>query len=168
MDVPAWAATAPRRVKAWTDLAEETERRRRVDSTTLGWWWWWWDGGLGLRGCLEEVFWRLREGGWGAEEVREMMMMMDGKHDDDGDYDDDVAAYGEDEEEEEEGGVVWHVRRLGLKLLRGGWSAEDVAYSLGGFFLPRAPNSPSKHPEAAQLLSLPPNDDFDPSALGHE
>lgn len=87
-----------------------------------------------------------------------MMMMMDVKndpHEDEQVDEDNVAAYGGGGyEEAEEGGVVSQVRRLSLTLLRGGWSAEDVAYSLGslkeGFFLPRA----RKSQKTRQLLSL--------------
>lgn len=34
---------------------------------------WWWNGELG--GCLDDVMLRLRDGGWGEEDVREMMMI---------------------------------------------------------------------------------------------
>ncbi|KAM3756870.1 hypothetical protein ACB098_02G145200 [Castanea mollissima] len=103
---PAWTATTARRIEFWTDEAARSDTR-------------WWSGDLGT--CLEEVFWRLRNGGWKEEEVREMMMMMNG------------------DDEERKGGpglvrckesVKWHVQVLSLKLLRAGWSREDVVYSL--------------------------------------
>lgn len=106
IQAPAWTATTARRIEFWTDEAARSDTR-------------WWSGDLGT--CLEEVFWRLRNGGWKEEEVREMMMMMNG------------------DDEERKGGpglvrckesVKWHVQVLSLKLLRAGWSREDVVYSL--------------------------------------
>lgn len=118
-DEPVWAATTARRIEFWSEVAEAREEARR------GWWWSCMKGELGLGGCLEEVYWRLREGGWREEETREMMMMMKGG----------------DEEEKwlgKEGGplkdreaMVGHVRVLSQRLLRAGWSREDVVYSLG-------------------------------------
>ncbi|KAF5749702.1 hypothetical protein HS088_TW03G00027 [Tripterygium wilfordii] len=110
-DAPAWAATTAKRIEFWTEVAE---RGRRVvaRAPTHGWWI---EGDLGP--CLEEVFWRLRDGGWGEEDVREMMMIMDGS-------------------DEGKRGVVegvsveLDVRILAIVLLRGGWSMEDVVYSL--------------------------------------
>ncbi|KAL1060498.1 hypothetical protein V6Z11_1Z093900 [Gossypium hirsutum] len=60
--VPAWAATAARRIEFWTDVAEKGRRVGAQEEFRLG-------------GCLEEVFWRLRDGGWREEEVKDMMMM---------------------------------------------------------------------------------------------
>lgn len=76
----------------------------------------WWTGDL--VGCMEDVCWRLRNGGWKEDEVREMMMM------DGGDERDRMVS--RDLE-----GVVCHVRVLSLRLLRAGWSTEDVVDSLG-------------------------------------
>ncbi|XP_027361978.1 uncharacterized protein LOC113869720 [Abrus precatorius] len=114
---PVWAATRARRIKFWSELAEARGGR----------WWWRVKGELG--GCLEGVVWRLKEGGWREEEIREMMMVtvMD-------DYDND-----EEEEEEkkqkcevkDKESLAWHVRVLSSILLRAGWSREDVLYSLG-------------------------------------
>ncbi|XP_051141083.1 uncharacterized protein LOC127258327 [Andrographis paniculata] len=103
---PAWAATEARRIEFWTEMAEGRGRRR------------WWSGVLD--GCLEEVWWRLRDGGWTEEDVREMMMMDGG--------DDDKGAASED-------GVEWRVRVVGLsgRLLRGGWTAAEVVELLGEF-----------------------------------
>ncbi|KAI4315115.1 hypothetical protein L6164_027961 [Bauhinia variegata] len=125
-DHPVWAATAPRRIEFWSDLAGA-----RLD-TRGGWWWSCLNGQLAS--CLEQVFWRLRDGGWREDEIRDMMMMMNGGDDD-------------KDREEEEGqgecearsmplakgkeGMVWHARVLSLVLLRAGWSREDVVYSLG-------------------------------------
>lgn len=106
---PVWTATTARRIEFWTDAAARADTR-------------WWSGDLGT--CLDEVFWRLRNGGWKEEEVREMMMMMNG-------------ADGDDEERKGGPGLVickesvkWHVQVLSMKLLRAGWSREDVVYSL--------------------------------------
>ncbi|XWS33432.1 hypothetical protein CRYUN_Cryun22dG0082300 [Craigia yunnanensis] len=74
-NVPAWAATSARRIEFWTDVAERG-RREVVRGVTRGWWSRdEMEEYSGLGGCLEEVLWRLREGGWREEEVREMMMM---------------------------------------------------------------------------------------------
>ncbi|GKU98746.1 hypothetical protein SLEP1_g11703 [Rubroshorea leprosula] len=107
---PAWAATTARRIEFWTEVVE---RRRRAGS-------WWMDGGhFKLGCCLEAAFWRLKNGGWTEEEVREMMMMDGG----------DDPKFGADSVRDERG-VLWHVRVLPLVLLRAGWTREDVAYSL--------------------------------------
>ncbi|KAK8652880.1 hypothetical protein V6N13_126903 [Hibiscus sabdariffa] len=122
--VPAWAATAARRIEFWTDVAE---RGRRVveRGVTSGWW----TRGdpveddFGLGECLEEAFWRLRDGGWREEEVREMMMM-------------DGCDHSENKEKNATSSLVdiedatRHVRALSFVLLRAGWSREDVVYSL--------------------------------------
>ncbi|PON35631.1 hypothetical protein PanWU01x14_334710 [Parasponia andersonii] len=113
---PAWAAKAARDIEFWTEAAEE---RRRITAEARGAWW----SGAGLGACLEEVFWRLREGGWKEEEVREMMMM-DGC---DGPAKSGETVIGGGNLEE---GVAWHVRALSMVLLRAGWTTEDVVYSL--------------------------------------
>ncbi|PQQ09512.1 uncharacterized protein Pyn_36193 [Prunus yedoensis var. nudiflora] len=61
--VPVWAPKTTRWIDFWSEVVARGETRG------------WWSGNECLGGCLEEVFWRLREGGWGEEEVREMMMM---------------------------------------------------------------------------------------------
>ncbi|KAL7231596.1 hypothetical protein ACSBR2_009765 [Camellia fascicularis] len=104
VDFPVWAATEPRRIEFWTEMVERA-------APPL-----WWTGDL--VGCMEDVCWRLRDGGWKEDEVREMMMM------DGGDERDRMVS--RDLE-----GVVCHVRVLSLRLLRAGWSAEDVVDSLG-------------------------------------
>ncbi|KAK8496252.1 hypothetical protein V6N13_034677 [Hibiscus sabdariffa] len=122
--LPAWAATAARRIEFWTDVAE---RGRRVveRGVTAGWW----SRGdpveddLGLGGCLEEAFWRLRDGGWREEEVREMMMMDGCDHS--GSKEKNAATSLVDIED-----ATRHVRALSFVLLRAGWSREDVVYSL--------------------------------------
>ncbi|XP_050206704.1 uncharacterized protein LOC126656234 [Mercurialis annua] len=119
VNLPAWAAKTARKVDFWTDVAE---RGRKVVARgdTRGWW----NGGECLLGdCLEDVFWKLRDGGWREEEVREMMMM-DGC-DEEREKDDDGGVQGGKVVD-----VVWHVRVLSLVLLRAGWSREDVVYSL--------------------------------------
>ncbi|XVF17453.1 hypothetical protein REPUB_Repub10bG0123300 [Reevesia pubescens] len=122
-NVPAWAATSARRIDFWTDVAEKG-RRVVAREVTQGWWskaea----EGDLGLGGCLEEVYWRLREGGWREEEVREMMMMDGYDHNENkGKSGTELVMDGED--------VAWHVRVLSVVLLRAGWTREDVVYSL--------------------------------------
>ncbi|KAK8716572.1 hypothetical protein V6N13_043878 [Hibiscus sabdariffa] len=123
--VPAWAATAARRIEFWTDVAERG-RRLVTRGVTTGWW----SGGdervgddFGLGGCLEEVFWRLRDGGWSEEEVGEMMMM-DGC-DRNLNKDKNGTRLFVDRED-----AAWHVRVLSVVLLRAGWTREDVVYSL--------------------------------------
>ncbi|XVF15361.1 hypothetical protein REPUB_Repub09cG0145600 [Reevesia pubescens] len=122
-NVPAWAATAARRIEFWTDVAE---RGRRVVAreVTRGWWSKGeLEAGSELGGCLEEVFWRLREGGWRDEEVREMMMMDGYDHNQNKEkYGTQLVMDGED--------AAWHVMVLSVVLLRAGWTREDVVYSL--------------------------------------
>ncbi|KAF8012293.1 hypothetical protein BT93_I0434 [Corymbia citriodora subsp. variegata] len=132
---PAWAATAPRRIEFWSDVAERGGRSKppaavveaaaEARGSTGGWWCGGDCGGAGagakLRACLEEAFWRLRDGGWGEEEVREMMCM---------DGCDGTVKVGIDVARSD-GGVAWHVRAWSLELLRAGWSREDVVDSLG-------------------------------------
>ncbi|OAY33555.1 uncharacterized protein LOC110629659 [Manihot esculenta] len=119
INVPAWAATAARRIEFWTEVAERGRRVVTRDNTH-GWWSGedleYWE----LGDCLEDVFWKLRDGGWREEEVREMMMMD-----------------GCDQERENGCGaklgkedVVGQVRVLSHVLLHAGWSREDVVYSL--------------------------------------
>ncbi|XP_057969320.1 uncharacterized protein LOC131158466 [Malania oleifera] len=114
---PAWAAKAPRTIDFWTEVAERGKGVAR--GFTYGGWW---SGNLG--GCLEEVFWRLRDGGWKEEEVREMMMM-DGADEEAEKPREEATGY------RERVGVWCHVQRMSFKLLSAGWSAEDVGYSLG-------------------------------------
>ncbi|KAI6699413.1 hypothetical protein NL676_013737 [Syzygium grande] len=123
---PAWAATAPRRIEFWSDVAERGGRRgppAAARGSAGGWWYGGGGGGGGgkLGACMEEVFWRLRGGGWTEEEVREMMWMdgCDGRAKARGD----VAG--------SQGVVARHVRAWSLQLLRAGWSRGDVADSLG-------------------------------------
>ncbi|KAJ7944582.1 ATP-dependent 6-phosphofructokinase [Quillaja saponaria] len=70
-DEPAWAATSARKIEFWSDMADTGADTRECC---------WWDCMNGeQRECLEDVFWRLRDGGWREEEVKEMMMMMNGE-----------------------------------------------------------------------------------------
>ncbi|CAN1342874.1 hypothetical protein LINPERPRIM_LOCUS39598 [Linum perenne] len=114
--LPAWAATAAREIEFWTDAAENGKRiAATADTATNGWW-----VPGELTECMEDVFWRLRDGGWTEDEVREMMMM------DGCDLSRNVDRTVEDDEEE-----VRHVRMMSAgDLLRAGWSREDVVYSL--------------------------------------
>lgn len=112
IDSPAWAATEARAVEFWTEVAsgKKAEAAREV---TEGWW----NEGefeMGLEGCLEHVFWKLRQGGWRDEDVRDMMMM-DG-HD----------------RSLEQNGATMEKQRVSVCeiLLSGGWSRDDVVYSL--------------------------------------
>ncbi|CAN8283939.1 unnamed protein product [Cochlearia groenlandica] len=61
-----------RRVEFWSDVAERG-RFAVARGGTRGWW-----SALGcerLRACLDDGFWKLREGGWTEDEVRDMLMM---------------------------------------------------------------------------------------------
>uniref|UniRef100_A0A1D1ZD05 Protein SZT2 n=1 Tax=Anthurium amnicola TaxID=1678845 RepID=A0A1D1ZD05_9ARAE len=100
---PAWAATSPRRIDVWTDLLEGVGCAPRAQ---------------GLKPLLEEMEWKLREGGWSEGEVAEML---------------EPAEEGPGETAAPLGrrGVAWQVRLLGVALLRAGWSPEDVEYSMG-------------------------------------
>lgn len=125
LGMPAWAAKEARRIEFWTDVAEKERMVVAAERDVTRVWWSedWVDVGLGLECCLEDVFRRLRDGGWTEEEVKEMMMMMDGSDDAD------VESSGVQSVEDCEGGVGLHVRLLSLVLLRAGWSKEDVVYS---------------------------------------
>ena len=120
LSAPAWAATTARRIEFWTE-AVETAR-----GGTRGWW----SGELGR--CMEELFWRLRDGGWREEEVREMMMM-DG-------CDENEKQSVVSRENNSFKGVAWHVQAQvqSVVMLRAGWSTEDVVESLGFQIPPNA------------------------------
>lgn len=113
MQVPAWAPKVPRRIEFWSEVAAASGVKGE-----------WWSGEEYLGGCLEEVFWRLREGGWKEDEVREMMLMdgccCNGK------IIESTGPHGADE-----GSLRWRVRVMSMVLLRGGWTKEDVMDSLG-------------------------------------
>ncbi|KAH0450030.1 hypothetical protein IEQ34_020722 [Dendrobium chrysotoxum] len=108
---PSWAATEARRVEVWTDLASG-------GFITGG-------GTHGLERLMKALGWRLREGGWEEKEVREMLMM--GRSDGVKDGMRDRRTVVMDRLD-----LMWHVRLQALSLLRSGWSAEDVVYSMGG------------------------------------
>ncbi|CAK7339685.1 unnamed protein product [Dovyalis caffra] len=100
INVPAWAATDARKIEFWTEVVERGRRVVARGETTPVWW-----NNVGreldhleLRDCLEEVFWRLRDGGWREEEVREMM---------------DGCDHGIREKD-----VFWHGRKWSIVLLR--------------------------------------------------
>ncbi|KAI3462643.1 hypothetical protein Pfo_019306 [Paulownia fortunei] len=108
---PAWAATEARRIEFWTEMEERGESAAaRLE--TRGWW----SGDLG--GCLEEVCCKLRDGGWKEEDVREMMMM-------------DGCDEPNHEDSSSDEPLEWRVKVLSARLLRAGWSTEDVVESLG-------------------------------------
>ncbi|OWM67281.1 uncharacterized protein LOC116208938 [Punica granatum] len=113
IDSPAWAATAPRKIEFWSEAVEAARLAMRG----------WWGGGGKLGPLLDEVFWRLRDGGWRLEEVKEMMIM-DGR-------DGGKKASGPRSVVRDMDGVVRHVKALSRELLRAGWSREDVVDSLG-------------------------------------
>ncbi|KAL8125062.1 uncharacterized protein LOC141718974 [Apium graveolens] len=127
-NAPAWAATEAREIPFWTELGE---RKGEAREDTRGWW----SGELG--GCLEEVYGRLKEGGWKEDDVREMMMM-DGCDEKSSwsstsstsavDIDDRSSSVNSTCMKDE---VELHVRLLSETLLRAGWSSEDVMDLLG-------------------------------------
>ncbi|KAK8943645.1 hypothetical protein KSP40_PGU010480 [Platanthera guangdongensis] len=102
---PSWAATEARRVEVWTDL-----------SAGCG-------GDIGVGTWMKVLEWRLREAGWREKEVKEMLLMGES---------DGVDQVGTRTKVKDRLDLLRHVRTLALVLLRGGWSAEDVVYSLGG------------------------------------
>ncbi|KAK7307706.1 hypothetical protein VNO77_41012 [Canavalia gladiata] len=109
---PVWAASRARRVKFWSEVAD-------------GRWRWWWGGARGeVGGCLEGVVWRLRQGGWKEEEIREMMTVEE-------EEDDEERMRKQKNGLKDKEGLASHVRVLSSILLRAGWSMEDVVYSLG-------------------------------------
>lgn len=127
LNAPAWAATEARKIELWTEMAEMGQREAAVRGGGRHRRWWSED----LEGYLEEVFLRLTEAGWRDEDVREMMMVDDGGGDG-GDVD------SGDRRRCSDGGVFVdkkevesHVRLLSKRLLRAGWSREDVVDSLG-------------------------------------
>lgn len=115
LNVPAWAATEPRRIDFWTELAERRKRLAASGSSRR----WWSEDYFG--GRLEDVLWILRNGGWGEEDVREMMMMEDARNN----GINGTAASIFDRE-----CIMRHVEMLSKRLLRAGWSSEDVMESL--------------------------------------
>ncbi|KAJ6790878.1 Uncharacterized protein M6B38_247975 [Iris pallida] len=108
LPVPAWAMKSARRVEVWSDLAGVEE-----DVSVSG---------TGEANTWREMGRRLREGGWREEEVWEMMGTDGG---------DTIRSVVDQTVLRDREGVMWHVRLLGLVLLRAGWSAEDVAYAMG-------------------------------------
>ncbi|KAL4332193.1 hypothetical protein GQ457_07G005360 [Hibiscus cannabinus] len=110
---------AARRIEFWTEVAERGSRAVVARGDTGGWWNRVEERASRLGACLEEGFWRLREGGWTEEDVRDMLMMDGCDHNESG------TQLVMDLEE-----VAWHVRVLSVVLLRAGWSSEDVVYSL--------------------------------------
>lgn len=112
---PVWAAKTAKRVRFWSDVAEVRGGR-----------WWWDDGGAKgvIGGCLERVVWKLREGGWSEDEIREMMTV------------EEEETQNEKKKQEllklkDKEAMTRHLRVLSKVLLRAGWSREDLVYSLG-------------------------------------
>ncbi|KAK7406404.1 hypothetical protein VNO78_08028 [Psophocarpus tetragonolobus] len=107
---PVWAAKEARRVRFWSELADARCGR-----------WWWWGGVKGeLGGCLERVVWKLREGGWTEEDIRDMMTV-----------EEQPKKKAHELKLNDKQAMACHVRLMSLVLLRAGWSREDVLYSLG-------------------------------------
>ncbi|KAL2906656.1 Endoribonuclease YbeY [Bienertia sinuspersici] len=104
---PAWVEEA-RRVEFWTDAAAREVTCRR-----------WWSEELSS--CIEEVMWRLRDGGWTEEDVRDMMMMNGG--------DESVTSTCVSGVRSEKEGDVKHVRKLSRELLKSSWSVDDLVYT---------------------------------------
>lgn len=130
-NAPAWAATEAREIPFWTELAERKGEARGVgcEEDTRGWW----SGELG--GCLEEVYGKLKEGGWKEDDVREMMMM-DGCDEKSSWSSSSSSPVDQDESRSSNSTcmkdeVELHVRVLSGTLLRAGWSSEDVMELLG-------------------------------------
>ncbi|KAK1323176.1 hypothetical protein QJS10_CPA02g00021 [Acorus calamus] len=127
IEAPAWAATVAREIRFWSDLVSDGDCDTwEAEEETSG----------ELEGFLEEVGWRLKEGGWTEGEVREMLRM-------DGGDELDRTAVGFKTQES----VRWHVRLLSLALLRAGWSSEDVVYAMGLYT-----RSPFRHGDAGDRL----------------
>ncbi|XP_010555433.1 PREDICTED: uncharacterized protein LOC104824931 [Tarenaya hassleriana] len=112
--LPVWAAKETRRVEFWSEVAERGRRTTTARGPTLGWW-----SALPdecLTACLDDAFWKLRDGGWSEDEVRDMMNGDDAISD----------------------GVGHGIRRVirrritdaAQTLSRAGWSREDVEYAL--------------------------------------
>lgn len=146
---PAWAAKSARTVEVWTDVAEQGLRGGFVWTTTG------WRESDNVGKCLEDVGWKLRDGGWKEADVREMLLMGE----DQGrppltfaSGDSAVAGLRDPQS------VAWHVRLLGLALLRGGWSVQDVAYCVGinstSTARAGADNNKAKDEQDRQLLHL--------------
>ncbi|XP_044491679.1 uncharacterized protein LOC123215582 [Mangifera indica] len=124
IDMPVWAAKEARRIGFWTEVAE---RGKRVVARGETRGWWNDGGGLRLDCCLEAAFWKLRDGGWREEEVREMMLM-DGCDEDDQKAEEKIGAQLIWSNFKDR--IAWQMRVLSLVLLRAGWSREEVEYSL--------------------------------------
>lgn len=134
LNAPAWAATEAREIPFWTELSERNKGEVRgvvseeARDDTRGWW----SGKLG--GCLEEVYGRLKEGGWKEDEVREMMMMdgcdekLSWSSSSSSPLDQDDSSSNSTCRKDE---VELHVRVLSETLLRAGWSSEEVMDLLG-------------------------------------
>ncbi|OVA08037.1 hypothetical protein BVC80_331g3 [Macleaya cordata] len=128
---PAWAVMnggGMMKIEFWSDLVESSVKNG-------GWNW-------VLEERFEEMKRCLRKGGWSEEEVSEMITTTSSttttattenyKDEDDSDEDED-----EDEDERsvvllrEKESVIGYMHQLSVRLLRSGWSREDISYSFG-------------------------------------
>ncbi|KAK8948383.1 hypothetical protein KSP39_PZI004974 [Platanthera zijinensis] len=103
----AWAATETRRVDVWSELAAGNDGESS-----------------GMDELMREMGWKLRGGGWGEAEVREMLVLRAS----------DRCAEPTDGDRtvvKDRDGLMCHLQGLAQVLLRAGWSAEDVAYAMG-------------------------------------
>ncbi|KAL5705940.1 hypothetical protein ACHQM5_024164 [Ranunculus cassubicifolius] len=107
VNAPAWAAKSARKIEFWSDLLDNGTC---VNGTRGKW-------KPFLGDYFEEISWKLKDGGWTEEEVREMTEDQDARK---------RAVCLRDKES-----VAWHVKFLSLNMLHAGWSKEDVAYSFG-------------------------------------
>ncbi|KAF9622959.1 hypothetical protein IFM89_035674 [Coptis chinensis] len=107
---PAWAAKTARKIEFWSDLVENHTCGKRDGARGK------WRSVLGE--YFDEISWKLKDGGWSDEEVREM-----------------TEETNETKRRvvclKDKDSVAWHVKFLSLSLLRAGWSKEDVVYSFG-------------------------------------
>ncbi|XP_009782683.1 uncharacterized protein [Nicotiana sylvestris] len=119
LNAPAWAATEARKIEFWTEMTEMAAARGGGKHRR------WWSEDL--EGYLEDVFLRLTEAGWKEKDVREMMMVDGGGGGGSGGRRrrSDAGVFVDKK------GVESHVRLLSKRLLRAGWSTEDVVDSLG-------------------------------------
>ncbi|KAF5181663.1 Atp-dependent 6-phosphofructokinase, partial [Thalictrum thalictroides] len=115
---PAWAAKTARRIEFWSDMVEfgKCGNTSNNGNATNGKW----RRVLGLSDFFEEISWKLKDGGWNDEEVKEMIVTEEN---------DEVKKRVVRLKDKKS--VAWHVKFLSLSLLRAGWSKEDVVYSFG-------------------------------------
>ncbi|PIA46555.1 hypothetical protein AQUCO_01500241v1 [Aquilegia coerulea] len=147
---PAWAAKTARRIEFWSDMVEFGTCGNNSNGVHGKW-------RRVLGDYFEEISWKLKDGGWNDEEVKEMMVTEENNE-----AKKRVVCLKDKES------VAWHVKFLSLSLLRAGWSKEDVVYSFGfeddGVVLPDVNNNSSlmnvqdtnSNSLQAHLMLLPP------------